>query len=139
MKKKIEITVENKLVTEERDINVYHNSTGSAHIISCHSCVSRPLRVVDSGDYLHISAVSGPGPLRGVCRVDLPSWVDFEFDSGSGLDGKVTLTHSRERTVLNIPPGSPTWHVKVTRPMVSFNNQLPEHITVSDSPASGPH
>jgi hypothetical protein len=108
----ITITVQNKLKKEKRDLNVYHQSTRSAHIISHNSAITLPLRTVEEEDFLHISLVSGPGNLWKNCVVDLPSWAEFEFSS----EGKVTLTHSGGRTLLKIPPGPPKWELKMTRP-----------------------
>ncbi len=123
----ITITVENKLIKEKRDINVYHHSTRSAHIISHNSSITLPLRIVGEGDYLHISVVSGPGSLWKDCLIDLPSWANFEFAS----EGKLTLTHSDDpkRTLLKIPPGPPAWQLKMTRPN-GYNKKQSEESNV---------
>lgn len=114
MSKTIDIAVENKLITEKRDINVFHLSTRSAHIISHNSSVTLPLRSDGEGDYLQVSAARGPGNLLKNCMVSLPSWVDFEFSS----EGDLVLTHSNgnNRTLLKIPPGLPSWELKITAP-----------------------
>jgi len=125
------ITVENKLIKEKRDINVYHHSTRSAHIISHNSSITLPLRTVGEDDYLHISIVSGPGNLWKDCLIGLPSWANFEFAS----EGKLTLTHSSDakRTLLKIPPGPPTWQLKMTRPNgYTKKDNKKENITVGD-------
>jgi hypothetical protein len=106
------VTIENKLIPERRDINVYHHSTSSAHIISYNNSFTLPLRSAGDDDYLHISAVRGPGRLKNDCLIDLPSWADFEFSS----EGKVTVIHWDDRTLLKIPPGPPSWQLKITRP-----------------------
>jgi hypothetical protein len=108
----ITVTVQNKLKKEKRDLNVYHQSTRSAHIISHNSSITLPLRTIGEDDFLHISVVSGPGNLWQNCLIDLPSWANFEFSS----EGKVTFTHSSDRTLLKIPPGPPKWELKMTRP-----------------------
>lgn len=115
MSEEVDIIVENQFIIEKRDINIYHHSTGSAHIISQNSSITLPLREVGQGDYLHISVVSGPGDLEYDCWVDLPSRLDFQFTSA----GKVTIfvfTHHGDRSLLKIPPGPPTWQLKLTRP-----------------------
>lgn len=112
MPESYDITVENKLIPERRDINVYHHSTSSAHIISYNNSFTLPLRSTEEDDYLHISAVRGPGLIRNDCIIDLPAWADFEFSS----EGKVTVFHMRDRTLLKIPPGPPSWQLKITRP-----------------------
>jgi hypothetical protein len=116
MAKEIDITIENKLITEKRDINVFHHSTRSAHIISHQSSITLPLRSAGDGedDYLLISVVKGPGYLWMDCVINLPSWANFDFS----LEGKLNVTHSTDagRTVLKIPPGPPTWELKITRP-----------------------
>jgi hypothetical protein len=127
MAKEIKITIENRLVMEKRDMNVYHHSTRSAHMISFNSSITLPFRSVIEDDYLHISIVSGPGPLEGECRVNLPSWMDFEFSPG----GDVAVTHSGNRTLLRIPPGLPVWQLKMTRSSSLFN-QPSDCITIGD-------
>ena len=100
---------------EKRDINIYHHSIGSAHIISQNSSITLPLREVGQGDYLHLSVVSGPGDLQYDCWVDLPSRLDFQFSSAGNVTG-FAFTHSGDRSLLKIPPGPPTWQLKLTRP-----------------------
>ncbi len=114
-----EITVENKLVTEKRAINVYHHATQGVHIISHRGSITLPLKSAETDDYLHVSALRGPGRLWSNCILDVPSWIDFEFEP----EGKVTVTvtHKGNRTLLKIPPGLPTWQLKITRPV----KQLP--------------
>lgn len=127
-----EITVKNKLIRENRDINVYHQATRSAHIISRNSSITLPLRTSEEDDYLHISVISGPGNLWKNCLVDLPWWADFEFSS----EGTIAITHSGDRMVLNIPPGPPTWQLKITRPNGLQMMQTPDHVIIGDE-ASG--
>jgi len=119
MQEEIEITVENKLVTEKRDLNVYHHSTQSAHIISHNSSITLPLGTNLEKDYLHISVVKGPGYLEDNCLINLPSWADFDFTSKESVTG-ISITHSHEqsggRIIVKIPPGPPSWELKITRP-----------------------
>jgi hypothetical protein len=128
MTKEVNITVENKLVMEERDMNVYHHSTRSAHLISHNSSVTLPLSPVMEDDYLHISIVSGPGHLENKSVVNLPSWADFEFSS----EGNITVTHSGDRTLLKIPPGLPNWQLKMTRPAASYINKSSDCVFIGD-------
>ncbi len=114
MPEAVEFTVENRFNKEKRDINVYHRSTTSAHIISHNSSTTLPLRTGGESDFLDISPVSGPGHLRNDSIIDLPSWTDFEFSFSSG--SKVTLIHSGGRTYLRIPSGPPTWQLTITQP-----------------------
>lgn len=127
-----EITIKNKLIREKRDINVYHQATRSAHIISRNSSITLPLGTRQEEDYLHISVISGPGNLWKNCLINLPSWADFEFSS----EGKMAVTHSGDRMVLNIPPGPPTWQLKITRPNGMKMIRTPDHVIVGDD-ASG--
>ncbi len=119
MPEEIEITVENKLITEKRDLNLYHYSTQSAHIISHNSSITLPLGSNGDKDYLHISVVKGPGYLEKYCLIDIPSWADFDFTSKESVTA-ISITHSHDpdgaRTVLKIPPGPPAWELKITRP-----------------------
>jgi hypothetical protein len=129
MAKEINVTIENRLVMEKRDMNVYHHSTRSAHMISHNSSITLPFRSVREDDYLHISIVSGPGPLEGECMVNLPSWMDFEFSPG----GDVAVAHSGNRTLLKIPPGPPVWQLKMTRSLSSLINQPLDRVTIGDN------
>jgi hypothetical protein len=117
MPEKIEITVQNKLITEKRDINVYHHWTQSAHIISHNSSITIPLATNGEKDYLHISVVKGPGYLEKNCLINLPSWIDFDFTSRENVTG-ISISHSYDpdvaRTILKIPPGPPAWELKIT-------------------------
>ena len=119
MPEEIEIIVQNRLITEKRDLNLYHYSTKSAHIISLNSSITLPLAANGEKDYLQISVVKGPGYLERNCLIDIPSWVDFDFTSKESLTG-ISITHSHDpdgaRTVLKIPPGPPAWELKITRP-----------------------
>lgn len=132
MAKEIEIAVENRLITEKRDINVFHHSTRSAHIISHSSSITLPLETVKKGDYLQISAARGPGNLWKHYLISLPSWADFEFYS----KGNVTLTHSHDskRTLIKIPPGPPTWELVMKMPIgLSYLGSLTEnYVTICD-------
>ena len=117
------VTVKNRLITDKRDINIYHHSTRSAHIISHHSSITLPLRTVGEGDYLDISVGRSPGNLWRNCLIDVPSWSDFQFSS----QGNITVIHSGGRILVKIPPGSPDWEIKITRP-----NGLPSAVPPSE-------
>lgn len=137
MAEEFKIKVENKLIAERRYINVYHQSTKSAHLISYNSSITLPLGIVEESDYLYISAVRSHGNLWKACLIDLPSWADFEFSS----DGKVGLAHSCQegRTILKISPGPPTWQLKMTQSTRAFMGKLSDNIIIADSnPGGGP-
>jgi hypothetical protein len=127
----ITITVRNKLKKEKREINVFHQGTRSTHIISHNSSVTLPLKTTTENDYLHISPIRGPGNLRNDCLINLPSWINLEFS----MEGKAALTHSHDRTLLKIPPGPPTWQVKMTRSVGSplKATVTGDHVTIDDS------
>jgi len=112
--KGIDITIKNRLTVGERDIHVFHYSTRSAHIISHNSSITLPLSISNGSDYLCISVVKSPGYLWTSCEIGLPTWVDFDFSS----EGNLTVTHSGavKQTLLKIPPGPPTWELKITSP-----------------------
>ncbi|MGD2092945.1 MAG: hypothetical protein PVH61_42675 [Candidatus Aminicenantes bacterium] len=134
MTRKIEIAVENRLTALKRDINVYHLSTRSAHIISYNSSITLSLGPPGSSDYMQVSAAGGPGHLWKHCLIRLPSWADFEFTS----NGNVTFTHCHNShgILLKIPPGPPTWELKITgSPALSPGNQsltTADYISISD-------
>jgi hypothetical protein len=132
MMNEIKFTIENKLVTEKRDMNVYHHASRSAHMISHNSFVNLTLRPDMEDDYIYISIVSGPGSLERESVVNLPTWVDFEFLS----EGKLLVTHSGERTLLKIPPGLPDWKLKLTHSSISFD-QTSDRVTIGDSQSGG--
>lgn len=109
----VHIVINNQLIIEKRDINVYHNFTKRACIISKNSSVTIPLQPNGQSDYIHISVVRGPGDLWKTCILDLPEWVDFEFSSIC----HIIFNHSGGRLFLKIPPGPPTWELKITSPI----------------------
>ena len=112
MMNEINITIQNKLAAERRDLNAYHYSKRSAYFISHSNAVTIPLGTKEGGDYLHISIVSGPGKLEKECCINLPSWCDFSISSIGNGD----ISHSDDRTLVKIPPGPPSWQLTVTRP-----------------------
>jgi len=128
MAKEINIKVENRFVIEKRDMNVYHHSTRSTHLISYGSSVDLPLKPAGENDFLHIAIVAGPGPLEGKCMVNLPHWIDIRFSPGGEMD----VTHPGDRTLLKIPPGPPVWQLKLTRSPSTFFKQTSDRITVGD-------
>jgi hypothetical protein len=125
----IEITVRNNLITERRDLNVYHHSTRSAYMISHGNSITIPMGTVEDGDYLYLSIVSGPGSMEKDCWIEIPTWCDFNV---SGL-GNGDLTHSGNQTLLKIPPGPPVWQLKITRPYGHVNKQIDDYIVIGDS------
>jgi hypothetical protein len=131
MPKEFDITVENKLIEEKRYINVYHQSTRSAHLISYNSSITLPLGTVEESDFLYISAVKSHGNLWKACLIDVPSWADFEFS----LDGKVAITHSNDadRIILKVPPGPPMWQLKMTQSTAAIMGKLSDHVLIGDS------
>lgn len=128
MTREIKITIENKLVMEKRDMNVYHNSSKSAHMISYNNSITLPLRSIIEDDYLHVSIVSGPGHLKGESIVSLPSWLDFEFSSREDL----IVTHLGDRTLLKIPPGPPMWQIKITRRNTSLAKRTADRVIIGN-------
>ena len=131
MTEEFDITVKNKLIEERRYINVYHQSTRSAHLISYNSSITLPLGTVEESDYLYISAVRSNGNLWKTCLINIPSWADFEFSS----DGKVAIAHSNDadRTILKVPPGPPTWQLKMTQSTAVLMGKLSDNIIIGDS------
>jgi len=102
-------------------------------MISHDSSVTVPLRSVIEDDYLHISVVGGPGRLEGNCVVNLPSWLDFELSSAADA----TVAHSGDRVLLKIPPGLPTWQIKMTRSLSSLINGSSDRVTIGDDQYDG--
>lgn len=133
MAKEIDVTIENKMVMEKRDMNVYHHSTRSAHLISHDSSITLPLKSEIEDDYLHISIVSGPGRIERNCLVNLPSWVDFELSSA----GDATVAHLDERTLLKIPPGPAIWQLRMTRSLSFLIDQPSDCVIIGDDQYDG--
>ena len=123
------MTVSNNLVTEKRDLNVYHHSTRSAYIISHGNSITISMGTLEDRDYLHLSIVSGPGSMEKNCWIEIPFWCDFTV---SGL-GNGDLTHSGNRTLLRIPPGPPIWQLKITRLYGHVNKQIDDYIVIGGS------
>lgn len=120
------ITVENKLILEKRAISLYHHASRGAHLISHNGSVMIPLKPDAEEDYLHISAITGPGRLKNDSLLDIPPGLDFEFSN----DGKVVIAYKGGRVLIKIPAGPPVWQLKLTRPMA---------IPQDGSPANGNH
>lgn len=120
MPKEINITIENNLIIEERDMNVYHHAARSAHMISHNSSITLSLRPVKENDYLYISIIHGPGHIKKKCLVNLPSCLDFEFLASQG---NLMVTRSGNRTLVKIPPGLQGWEIKLTRSFSLFNRK----------------
>ena len=133
MPKEINITIENRLVKEKRDMNIYHHAGKSAHMIGHGSSVTLPLRTEIEGDYLYISIVGGPGSLERKSVVNLPAWVDFEFLT----EGRLAVAHSGGRILLKIPPGLPGWQLNLTRSS-SGSKQKAGRVTVCDDESFEP-
>ncbi len=131
MTEEFDITVENQLIEEKRYINVYHRSTRSAHIISYNSSITLPMGTLEENDYLYISATRSNGNLWKACLIDVPSWADFEFTS----EGKVTITHSHDvdRIIFKVPPGPPTWQLKMTQSTAAFMGKPSDNVIIGDS------
>lgn len=123
-----EIKIVNKLRTEKRGLNIYHQSTQGSHIISTGSSVRFSLKPGKEDDFLHLSVISGPGPLWKECRVGLPSWCDFDFSGG----GALRVEHCGEKLQLVIPPGPPSWQLVVTRAKSSNGVKREDAIVFSD-------
>ena len=131
MPKEFDITVENKLIQEKRYINVYHQSTRSAHLISYNSSITLPLGTAAENDYLYISAVRSHGNSWKACLIDVPSWADFEFSS----EGKVAVAHANDadRIILKVPPGPPTWQLKMTQSTATLMGRWSDNVIIRDN------
>ena len=128
MSKEIKIIVENRLLMEMRYINAYR-STRSAHIISYDSAATLLLGEANTKDYIQISSHSGPNhQVWSDCLINIPAWANFEFFS----EGKITLIHESDRTVIKIPKGPPTWLLKIIRPEDAEIRQAEDYIIVTD-------
>jgi hypothetical protein len=139
MSPEIEITVENKLITEKRDLNVYHYSTHSAHIISYSSSITLPLGKDTKNDYLNISVVKNPGYLEKSCVINVPEWADYNFICKEGLSA-FSINRFYEsngaRIYIKIPPGPPVWELKITIPADWYPNipvsKKKDHVVIVD-------
>lgn len=110
MAAEFEITIRNKLVSQRKDINVYHYATRSAHIISHNSSITLPFKTSGEMDFLSLSIPSVAGRLRKKCLIDLPEWSEVELS----LEGKITIFQREGRILLKIPAGAPIWELKLT-------------------------
>ncbi|MCP4150168.1 MAG: hypothetical protein GY757_20645 [bacterium] len=128
MAKEVNITVENKLLTEKRDMTVYHHSSRSSHMIGSDSTLTIPLKSASEEDYLYISIVRGPGRLESQGLITLPAWADFDFT----FEGNVTLSRSGDRTQLKIPPGLPIWQLKLSSSSAARIFDTSDRVTISE-------
>ena len=142
MPEEFKIIIQNKLLTEKRDIYVYHSFTQSSHIISTNSSIVLPLKTAAEKDYLSISIPGGPGPLIKGCRVNLPAWADFKFSA----QGEVTVSHCHtiNRIILHFPPGPQKWELKIMRianhspgsPLTNDRITVCDHVTANGKNAA---
>lgn len=128
MEKTTNIQFENNLVIEKRDMNVYHSSRRSIHFISHGSSVKIPLRTIEENDFISLSVAVGPGYMERPNVIDLPSWLNYEFQS----EGKFAAVRSEDRTLLKIPAGLPEWKLKLTLP-TSHVKPCEGRVTISDN------
>ncbi len=128
MRRALNVTVENKLVLEQRDLSIYHHGSRSAHILSHNSSVNLRLKTDDEADYIHISVVSGPGNLWNECAINLPAWSNIELNTKS----EMTFVHSDGHFLIKLPPGPPTWQLKVSRHEDAPNTRGSSRIVVGD-------
>ncbi len=128
MFKEINITVENNLVMEKKDLNIYHHATRSAHMICFESSVTLPLKSACKDDYLTISVAPGYFRHEKDHFVDLPSWGDVECCTGEIS----AVLNSQNRTRVRIPPGKPMWQLRISRADMSSHQLTAARIFVSD-------
>jgi len=127
MNKEKEIIIQNQLITEKRDINIYHRDSGSAHMISYNSSVKLMLKRAEDGDFLHISLVSGPEELEHTSFIYIPLWMDFEFTNIN----RIMLNRFGDRNLLKIPPGLLNWELRLFQTNHNHNS-LTGKITIGD-------
>lgn len=128
-----EINVQNRLIKEKRDLNVYHKASKSAYMISHGNEISIELESDEDGDYLHLSVVTGPGSMKGESWITVPSWCRFTV---SGL-GNGDIAYCGEDTMLKVPPGEPKWQLKITRRPGSPAGHSPALVTIGDDESHG--
>jgi hypothetical protein len=127
MAKKTDIIFENNLLIEKRDLNVYHRKSKGIHFISRGSTVMVPLQTANDDDFVYLSVAVGPGYMERQNIVDLPSCLNYEFQS----EGKFAAIRTGDRTLLKIPAGLPEWKLKLT---LSASNlrQSCDRVIISD-------
>lgn len=124
----IKLTVRNKLISENRDLNIYHHSDRSAYIISPNNVITISLNPHENSDYIHLSIVSGPGNLEKECLLYLPSWCSFTFTAlGNG-----EITHHASHIWVKIPPSPPLWQLKIFCPPHPYPLPPYDTITIGD-------
>lgn len=125
----MDIRVENKLRLEKRSLTVYLHQKIPTDLIDYGSVFKGEL---DEGDYLHIALDLGRGHTRNPVKIDLPSWLNFSWlDMEFSFKSVVSLTHSGERTVLELPPGPP-WEFKITLPAGVKSGHAEARIAIGD-------
>jgi hypothetical protein len=127
MEDKTDILIENNLVVEKRDLNVYHRADRGVHLIGSGSSCLLSLRTFHTQDYITLSVAIGPGYMERKNVIDLPSWLNYEFLS----EGRFAVRHSGNRTFLAFPAGLPEWKLKLSL-SPSQRNLSACRVTVSD-------
>ncbi len=126
----IDITVRNRLVTEKRDLSIYHHAKRGAYLISHGNSITIPLGTSGEGDFLHLSMVSGPVSMEKECLLNIPSWCHFTV-SGLG-NGDISFLGNGTGTILRIPPGPPVWQLKITRPSGHVKELMEDYVIIGD-------
>jgi hypothetical protein len=124
----INITVQNKLIMEKRDLNVYHHSTRSAYIISHSNSVPICMGNFEGGDFLLLSIVRGPGRMEKDCWISFPSWCFFAVSTLNDGD----IFHSGDRLLVRIPAGPPLWQIKLALPLDHKNSKTDNFVVFGD-------
>lgn len=134
MNKKHKILVENNMIIERREINIYHHSRTRTFLHNYDNAVAIDLKSTDEFDYIHLSIVKGPWNLQNECLIKFPDKLDLEL-STNNLHGCIHFIQSGHKTLLKIPPGSPNWEVKIRNQncLSSDNLENVDHIFFSST------
>jgi hypothetical protein len=122
------IVIRNNLISEKRDLNVYHHSTRSAYIVSHKNEVSIRLEKFAKGDFLDLSIVRGPGSMENECWMRVPSGCVFSIRNMSDSD----TVYTDECIWVRFPPGPPLWQLKLAQPLNNNITDKKEYIIIGD-------
>ncbi len=107
-----EFTIRNELSIDRRELIIYQHSRKSNHNISYPNAFKTKLEQGNKTEYIHISVSTGPGDFKAGYALELPPWVEFEFQN----ENKFKFVHHHRRLIIMCPPGPSHFQLRITFP-----------------------
>jgi hypothetical protein len=124
--------IENLLKFEKREIKVSHHSAAKEVTLGYEVSTSNNFGLLPAGgDHLLVEIV-GAGALNRNCWVKLPKKGNVMFIPEENQ--YIECINTNEDIFMKIPPGPPTWKLKITRPsgLSVPGKPIEDNVTISD-------